>query len=294
MTETNSQPKAMFQPGQTVYLPDGREAIYVGLVEGGDHAIRPVYVRDPDDYGDYGGEDPDEDIFGHVTLSREIYANPVFPKIAQQYQDLVKSNADLRSKAQDLRSEISSLELNKKEVIKRAGDYPCIQHTLDFIEGRFTHAVVIEWNGPQIVTLNEALTYLEDKREKGMKMLGLFGTEKYRLGTPPYRLKDRKMEWKVNRYSDGSGSWSLVIPCYSEQEAHEKVQEIVNQNIDAWRSDDKPEIKIDVEKTKSQYSWVELPEDWVTHRKKKAEGEIKQKIDQLQAQIDKYRSELQE
>jgi hypothetical protein len=206
----------------------------------------------------------------------------------------VKLNADLRSKAQDLRSEISSLELNKKEVIKRAGDYPCIQHTLDFIEGRFTHAVVIEWNGPQIVTLNEALTYLEDKREKGMKMLGLFGTEKYRLGIPPYGLKDRKMEWKVNRYTDGSGSWSSVIPCYSEQEAHEKVQEIVNQNIDAWRSGGNPEIKTDVEKTKSQYPWVELPLDWVTHRKKKAEGEIKQKIDQLQAQIDKYRSELQE
>jgi hypothetical protein len=294
MTETNSQPKAMFQPGQTVYLPDGREAIYIGFVGSGSHAIRPIYVRDPDSYEHCDDGDHSEDIVGSVTLSLEVYANPVFPKVARQYQDLVKLNADLRSKAQDLRSEISSLELNKKETIKRAGDYPCIQHTLDFIEGRFTHAVVIEWNGPQIVTLNEALTYLEGKREKGMKMLGLFGTEKYRLGIPPYGLKDRKMEWKVNQYSDGSGSWSSVIPCYNEQEAHEKVQEIVNQNIDAWRNGEKPEIKTDVEKTKSQYPWVELPEDWVTHRKKKAEGEIKQKIDQLQAQIDKYRSELQE
>lgn len=288
MTETNSQPQAMFQPGQTVYLSDGREAIYIGLVGSGSHAIRPIYVRDPDSYEHCDDGDHDEDIVGSVVLSHEVYANPVFPKVAQQYQDLVKLNADLRSKAQDLRSEISSLELNKKEVIKRAGDYPCIQHTLDFIEGRFTHAVVIEWNGPQIVTLNKALTYLEDKREGGMKMLGLFGTKKDGYGTY------KKMEWKVNRYYDGSGPWSSVTPCYSEQEAHEKVQEIVNQNIDAWRSGGNPEIKIDVKKTKSQYPWVELPEDWVTHSKEKAEGEIKQKIDQLQAQIDKYRSELQE
>lgn len=288
MTETNSQPQATFQPGQTVYLSDGREAIYIGSVGSGSHAIRPIYVRDPDSYEHCDDGDHDEDIVGPVALSHEVYANPVFPKVAQQYLDLMKLNADLRSKVQDLQSEISSLELNKKEIIKRAGDYPCIQHTLDFIEGRFTHAVVIEWSGPQIVTLNEALTYLEDKREGGMKMLGLFGIKKD--GPFPYK----KMKWKVNRYSDGSGSWSSVIPCYSEQEAHEKVQEIVNQNIDAWRSGGNPEIKIDVEKIKSQYPWVELPEDWVTHRKKKAEGEIKHKIDQLQAQIDKYRSELQE
>lgn len=288
MTETNSQPQATFQPGQTVYLSHGREAIYIGSVGSGSHAIRPIYVRDPDSYEHCDDGDHDEDIVGPVALSHEVYANPVFPKVAQQYQVLVKLNADLRSKAHDLQSEISSLELNKKEIIKRAGDYPCIQHALDFIEGRFTHAVVIEWSGPQIVTLNEALTYLEDKREEGMKMLGLFGIKKDRYGTY------KKMKWKVNRYSDGSGSWSSVIPCYSEQEAHEKVQEIVNQNIDAWRSGGDPEIKTDVEKTKSQYPWVELPEDWVTHRKKKAEGEIKHKIDQLQAQIDKYRSELQE
>jgi hypothetical protein len=272
-------------------LSDGREAIYIGLVEfegNENHAIRPIYVRDPDDYGYCDEPDHNEHVVGSVTLKQKVYANPVFPKVSQQYQYLVKLNADLRSKAQDLQSEISSLELNKKEVIKRAGDYPCIQHTLDFIEGRFTHAVVIEWNGPQIVTLNEALTYLEDKRERGMKMLGLFGTKKVGYGTY------KKMEWKVNRYANGSGSWSSVIPCYSEQEAHEKVQEIVNQNIDAWRSGDKPEIKIDVEKTKSQHPWVELPEDWVTHRKKEAEEYAKEQIVKLQAAIVKYQSELQE
>jgi hypothetical protein len=287
MTETNSQPQATFQPGQTVYLPDGGEAIYICLVEGGDHAIRRIYVRDPDSYEYCDEPDHNEHVVGSPILRQEVYANPVFPKVAQQYQDLVKLNADLRSKAQDLQSEISSLELNKKEIIKRAGDYPCIQHTLDFIEGRFTHAVVIEWSGPQIVTLNEALTYLEDKREEGMKMLGLFGIKKDGYGTY------KKMEWKVNRYADGSGSWSSVIPCYSEQEAHEKVQEIVNQNIDAWRSGGNPEIKIDVEETKSQHPWVELPEDWVTHRKEKAEEYAKEQIDKLQAQIDKYRSGLQ-
>ena len=289
MTETNPQPQTTFNPGQTIYLPDGREAIYIGLVENENHAIRPIYVRDPGDYGGYDGEDPDEDIFGPVTLTREIYANPVFPKVAQQYQDLVKLNADLSSKAQALLSEISSIEVNKKEMIKRAGDFPCIQHTLDFIDGRFTHAVVIEWSGPKIVTLYEALTYLQDSREGGMKMLGLFGTKK-----DGYGPAHTKMEWKVNQYHDGSGPWSRVIPCYSEQEAHEKVQEIVNQNIDAWRSGGKPEIKTDVEKAKSQYPWIELPDDWVTHRKEKAKEYAKEQINKLQAQIDKYHSELQE
>lgn len=275
-------------------MPDGREAIYIGLVDNGNHAIRPIYVRDPDYYEADAEENPDEDIFGPVTLTREIYANPVFPKVAQQYQDLVKLNADLSSKAQALRSEISSLEVNKKEMIKRAGDFPCIQHTLDFIEGRFTHAVVIECDGPKIVTLNEALTYLEGSRGGGMKMLGLFGTRNDQRWVPPYPVKNRKKEWKVNQYHDGSGSWSRVIPCYSEQEAHEKVQEIVNQNIDAWRSGGKPEIKTDVEKAKSQYPWIELPDDWVTHRKEKAKEYAKEQINKLQAQIDKYHSELQE
>lgn len=143
--------------------------------------------------------------------------------------------------------------------------------------------------GSKIVTLNEALIYLQDSREKGMKMLGLFGTKK-----DGYGPTHTKMEWKVNQYYDGSGSWSRVIPCYSEQEAHEKVQEIVNQNIDAWRSGEKPEIKTDVEKTKSQYPWVELPDDWVAHRKEKAKENAKEQINKLQAQIDKYHSELQE
>jgi hypothetical protein len=266
-----------FTPDQTVYLPDGREAVYV-TKNGQDHLVRVVHEV-PDSHDEPGYSYPSD----KITVARTVYAAP--PVDVWDKQVLAKrqqvSELDLELNAK--RAELVGAERNKTQMEKAAAKYPCIQDALDFIEGRITH--VVKWSGYGAATVHampEAFQQIDTwggrKTHEGMRLLSLFGTDE----------RGRSVGWGLHTYRDGSGgSTTQIWPARSEAEARAKVQELMDAAIAAFRSGDEKWYlgHISIDATLEANPWMDTPEDWAAHI---AEAETKarqQKIDKLRAEL---------
>lgn len=125
-----------------------------------------------------------------------------------------------------------------------------LQVFLDFISGKITHAVAINYSEFTILTIEELLIsedgYSYHKNIEGLKLLSLFGT-KYESGRC-FRFKEKKkgesfdfyrdqqtskfdFNWKIHRYWDGSGQTEMaIIPCRSMDEAIKVVDQLIADN----------------------------------------------------------------
>jgi hypothetical protein len=265
-----------FTPDQTVYLPDGREAVYV-TKNGQDHLVRVVHEV-PDSHDEPGYSYPSD----KITVARMVYAAPpveVWDKqVLAKRQQVSELDRELNAK----RMELAGAERNKIAMEKAAAKYPCIREALDFIEGRITH--VVKWSGYGAATIHAMPDAFEDvemwggrRQVDGMKLLCLFGTN-----------KNHQQTWGLNQYRDGSGAgWTTVWPARSEAEARAKVQELMDAAIAAFRSgDEKWRVgQVCIRNTLEANPWMDTPEDWAAHI---AESEAKarqQKIDKLRAEL---------
>lgn len=270
-----------FQPDQIVYLPDGREAIYV-TEHNGTHLVRVVY-HVPDSYDEPGYDYPSHMVTGVQT----VYAAPPVEvwdaQVLAKREQVRELDAELRAK----RQEIADAAKNKAAMEKAAAKYPCIQQALDFIEGRITHIVKHDYGGAEILTLKEAFESVDTwggrKTYEGMKLLNLFGTDD----------KGRSTAWGLNRYRDGSGGSTEIWPARGEDEARQIVIDLFEKAIEAWRSGD-PKWHVGhvgIQPTLDKNLWLNAPDDWLAHIKvQKAENRAK-RIAKLQDEIKRLETE---
>lgn len=267
-----------FEPGQTVYLPDGREAEYV-LANGQDHLVRIIYEVE----GSYD-EPPYSYPSDKITTTREVYASAPVEVWDKQVLAKREQVRELDRQLTAKQSEIRDAERSKIEMEKAAAKYPCIQQALDFIEGRITH--VVKWTGysaPTIHTLPEAFedvdTWGGHRKVDGMKLLCLFGTD-----------TRGQTKWGLNQYRDGSGgSWTQIWPAQSEAEARARVQEMVDAALAAWRSGEDPHRAgcIGLVETYKTHDWLTPPDDWLARSAAQEEKVRQQKIDKLREELAK-------
>lgn len=266
--------KKVFEPGQIVYLPDGREAEYV-LANGHEHLVRVTYkVEGIDGEPDYSY--PSD----KITTTREVYASEPVEVWGKQVLSKRLMLRELDRELTAKRWELKDIEKDKLEMRKGAAKHPCIQQALDFIEGRITHVVIYDYGGAQIRTLPEAFedvnTWGGGRRVGGMKLLNLFGTDD----------KDHSVAWGLNQYRDGSGSVKYKIePAHSEGHAMQIVGKVLTEALEAWRAGRTPEINI--KGTLDKNPWLTAPDDWIAHIEAK-------KVEKREAKIEKLRAELAE
>lgn len=263
-----------FNPGQTVYLTDGREAVYV-LKNGDQHLVR-VMLEVEGSYDEPSYTYPSD----KITPVQKVYAAPPVEvwdeQVAAKRQQVSELDRELNSK----RAEIRRAESSKTQMEKAAAKYPCIQQALDFIEGRITH--VVKWTGysaPTIHTLPEAFedvdTWGGRRQVDGMKLLCLFGTD-----------TRGQTKWGLNQYRDGSGgSWTHIWPAQSEAEARARVQEMVDAALKSWRSEDGFSGHVGLVDTFKTHDWLTPPDDWLAHRAAQEEKVRQQKIDKLREEL---------
>jgi len=266
-----------FTPDQTVYLPDGREAVYV-TKNGQDHLVRVVYEV-PDSHDEPGYSYPSD----KITVARQVYATPPVEVWDKQISARREELARVSREVQEKRAEAIAVNNAKVQFENAAKDYPCIQQALDFIQGRITH--VVKWSGYGAVTIHAMPEAFEDvdtwggyrKHVEGMKLLCLFGTDKH-----------GKTTWGLNQYRDGSGgSWTTIWPARSEAEARAKVQELVDAAMAAFRAGGEKWWvgHIGLADTLKANPWMDVPEDWAAHRAAQDEKQRQQKIDKLRAEL---------
>lgn len=275
--------KPTFEPDQTVYLPNGLEAIYV-LANGQDHLVRLIYEVE----GDYD-EPPYSYPSDQITTTREVYAKPPVEVWDKQVEAKREQVRELDRELTAKRAEVRAAESNKIAMEKAAAKYPCIQQALDFIEGRITH--VVSWSGyggAKIETLKDAFedvnTWGGRRTFEGMKLLNLFGTDK----------SGKIVAWGLNEYRDGSGTDRKQIwPAHSEGHAMQIVGDLFFKAIEAWRTGEKnwQHGHVAIDDTLKQNPWLTAPNDWLEYQKGIKAKHRAERIEKLREEITKLEDE---
>lgn len=184
--------------GMEVYTEEGVKAEYLGKVENG-HLVAP-YVEAEDWESGYYSKPLGLRIVDKVFKSapREIFD--------ERIKELRSEIAAAEFKLDETKSDILDAMKERVRLVTKLAQVPALKRIEDFIEGRMTHFVLIEYRY-EIKTLAELKESVDHRRDT--KLLTLLGTTKGDL------------QWRINQYSDGSGSQYEIIPCASIEEAQE-------------------------------------------------------------------------
>lgn len=143
------------------------------------------------------------------------------------YSELVvkaKGKLDaIGSEISEKRSELKLVSDEIKSIKEMCKNNSALNHIFDFINGDFEYFAFPEcYNGDYIRYKNSSLTDEGDRHDRDTKLLTLYGGTKGDL------------QWKLNRYSDGSGCDSVAIPCKTKEDAKEAVASYMTSELDRF------------------------------------------------------------
>lgn len=204
-----------FDKGQTVFDRDGRAYEFAGMM-GSTAIVHPMYEGQ-------GWEGEAEVYPSELAQPMNPLALSAKPPVQSVNAELAKAQTDLSdilAKISEAEKHLREAEKGNNERLTKLKHYSALSRVEDFIEGRMTHFVCRKQYGRGVeVETFEAVMNSKDDRGRydgDIKLLSLFGTKKY---SPQHGNKGGDLLWKVNHYYDGSGLWSIVQPCLSEEEA---------------------------------------------------------------------------
>jgi len=250
--------------GSEVFTEDGRRAIYGGQIDG-QHFVRIMLGRED---GEYGYEEWPSDKL--TPVSRVLTTAPeerFAPAIEAAKADL----ESLRSQIGTMRQSVSDLQAQERAMKAAIAKFPALGTAIDFLEGAISHVVIAPNYGEmKVSTLSDYLTMTNDYgRKEGLKLLCLFGVD-----------DRKKSRWSVNRYYDGSGSWTEVIPFKDEAEALAYVRADFEAELSSWRN-----ARHKAHERCKSIPVEEWPDDWRAHVNEMKAKSAAEQIARLQAQI---------
>lgn len=204
------------------YTKDGRKVVVIGKLNAAEYIVQEIFCT-----GD-GAEIPSGEQFVEKTLMDAPAVSWKEKNLAkaEALYDKEKARTDRELKA--LREKYEKSRDHLKAVINAAGyhriafEEQTFGTFLDFIAGRISHVVVSDWGKVEIMTLEDALALNDRWDHDGFRLLSLYGKG----------VKD--FEWRINKYSDGSGSGGqTVLPAKSFDHAREIVAEVITEKLAA-------------------------------------------------------------
>lgn len=201
----------VFKIGDLVYSVDGYLGSYVAPCEEG-HIVAQVYA----------GEDG-EDHYGQPEKWQEVFLNA---PIARRDERLTQLQNQISDAQKTLDLILESTRLAKAEsarILISCSRHKQLSRLENYLDGKFHYFLYDEWQKPRIVSKEDSLRYDEDGRGQKLKLLTLFGDAKGNL------------QWEINAYPGGGGSWSYVHPCETLQEANALAQSLFDEQADQWR-----------------------------------------------------------
>ena len=204
---SDSTPTTPIAAGTRVYSRDGSSGEYVTHTKDG-HLVKEgttVYSADPEI-----GEDT---FYDRPAFWHEVYLKP---PVAELHEEVAQLNAQiekLQGEVAAVRQERWTLDTEIAARKARITQHKQLAQLDDFIAGKITCYVEVGYSHAAIVPLDETRAeYGESHYENGryvkdLRLLTLFGNAKGDL------------QWKLNRYSDGSGNYTEVTPCATREQA---------------------------------------------------------------------------
>lgn len=207
-----TQPQ-QFEPGQSVYDGEGHEFIYAAAFpgDGQRHIITTVL-----EYLHNGDGDTDIRPGPDIIFGGPLYTKPPVARRAQHLVELDEQLASRRQELAQLNEQISAAKIDHGALLDRLKQHQVLQRIDDVLAGRVTHVVSVEYG----VVGVRAADDLSDTGWNGKaRLLSLFGNA------------EGDLEYRLNSYSDGSGSNHEAWPCFSLEEANTKAIELIEQML---------------------------------------------------------------
>lgn len=158
-----------------------------------------------------------------VCITRRLFRKPPTAAKAAELAQLQKDIEEAQTTLAALRVEIKKEKDDNAAFLSRCRKYPALRVVLAYLEGNLLDnpCVIRDYNGWRIQPLRDALTITSSysKYERGMKLITLFGDT------------NGNLQWRVNTYADGSGSFYEIELCDSTEAATAFVEEQVRAKI---------------------------------------------------------------
>jgi hypothetical protein len=185
--------------GSNYYLSDGRKVELIDTT-----GSKGFLVSEIISYDDYEGEVTY--VSGGLMIADKLYPDPPRSIIDQEIIDLRNQRDTLRREISALKSEISSAESDIKARLAALQKYPNLERLQDWLDGKATHALVQDGSDYACGPVDSVMQVMDDRYRN--RMVSLQMTKGH-----------RGLEWKINRYHDGSGHDSRIFLCCSQEEA---------------------------------------------------------------------------
>ncbi len=203
------------------YTNDGKKVVVVGQLNNTEYIVQEIFVT----------EDGSEIPSGEKFTTKSLHEGPVETWQSKTIKSLEKQIEDLRKHVEQVKLKVSKENdklrvisdivkdaLKTQEFIQSAG----INTTLfaRVLTGDIQHLVIDRYGMFEIKTIAEFLEDRDSWGYDGIKLLSVFGK------------RDGDIEYKVNNYKDGSGSWTTVYPCLSMEDALQTIKTFAQEKIE--------------------------------------------------------------
>jgi len=180
--------------------------------------VKAVAIQD----GEFG-----EEIFAAENFSflqRAYTVSPVVKKIGEDIKDAQHTLSNLQLEIKRLHADKIKATEEYNAISTRAKTVKELQHVFNFLDGKITHFVKVDYKGPAIETFDEFMNVQDkDVDHYKLRLLCLYGRNHGDLA------------WRRNQYSDGSGNKTECIPCLSLEEATAIATAICNKDFEEMR-----------------------------------------------------------
>lgn len=227
----------------TKYLSDGRKVCVIGKINTTEYIVQEIFITDE------GDEIPS----GEKFTTKSIHSAPS-KSYKQAQEEKMEARIDrlesaIESRERELKDVGKKITVNKKilgsaiKSVDSFADDEKVKTLVMFASGTVSYLVEDCWSISAPIPFGQAISADDRYDRDTIKLISLFGKS------------DGDLEYKINNYSDGSGSYKSVIPfkTYKQALAHIKARflsKVEESRICA--SDYRKCLKIGIKFTKSE------------------------------------------
>lgn len=202
------------------WTKEGRKVYVAAITTDNEYVVEGMIAQV---YGDEVYEDR-----GETWIESKLYAKPPVKVLDEEIQRKRAEVAELDKRRQELMVGATTAEREVKDRLAKLKKYKGLELVEDFIEGRITHVVIVDYSGPKVGKFEDLAAYFDSdgwkRKQEGFKLISLYGRSK------------GDMQFRIHDYADGSGSSNAIYPFMSEEDAIAKRNELLLEAVETSRA----------------------------------------------------------